>query len=263
VGTVRSAAVAGTFYPGSRLQLEALVDRLLASALRREGRPKVLVAPHAGYPYSGPIAASAYAQLRDPLPTRVVLLGPAHHEAVGGLALPGAAAFTTPLGEVPLDRAGMEAVADCPGVVVAPSAHLLEHSLEVQLPFLQRVLGGFTLVPLAVGQARVEDVVRVLELLWGGEETLVVISTDLSHYLPYAAARAADEATARMILACDGGFAPSRACGAEGLRGLLQLARRRDLRVAQLDLRNSGDTAGDSARVVGYGAFAFYEEGKP
>ena len=221
------------------------------------------MAPHAGYVYSGPIAASAYAQLRDPLPTRVVLLGPAHYEAVGGLALPGATAFATPLGEVPLDQAGLDLVAGCPGVTSAPSAHVREHSLEVQLPFLQRVLPPFTLVPLAVGQARVEDVARVLDLLWGGAETLVVISTDLSHYLPYELARAADAATARAVLAFDGGFPPSGACGAEGLRGLLRIARQRQLRVTQLDLRSSGDTAGGLERVVGYGAFAFYEGGGP
>ena len=146
-----------------------------------------------------------------------------------------------------------------PSVVLSPAAHAREHSLEVQLPFLQRVLPFFTVVPLVVGHAGVDEVARVLDLLWGGEETLVVISTDLSHYLPYEQARSVDEGTARAILARDPAIAPAQACGAEGLRGLLQVARRRGLVVVQLDLRNSGDTAGDGSRVVGYGAFAFYE----
>lgn len=256
---MRSAAVAGSFYPGERRALESALDQMLASATRRNGRPKALVAPHAGYIYSGPVAASAYVQLRAPLPTRVVLLGPAHFESVRGLALPGAAAFTTPLGEVRVDAAAVAALSSLSCVVVSPAAHAREHSLEVQLPFLQRLLPAFTLVPLAVGHAKSEDVAAVLDTLWGGEETLVVISTDLSHYLPYEFAQKVDKATARSILSLHPAIAPEQACGCGGLLGLLEVARRRDLSVVQLDLRNSGDTAGDPSRVVGYGAFAFYE----
>src|SRR5664279_4319090 len=263
VARLRPAAVAGSFYPGHRRALESEVDQLLGSATRLQGRPKALVVPHAGYVYSGPIAASAYAQLRAPLPTRVVLLGPAHFEPLRGLALPGVDAFATPLGEVPMDAAAVASLAPLPCVVTSPAAHAREHSLEVQLPFLQRVLPAFTLVPLVVGQASLEEVSSVLDALWGGEETLIVISTDLSHYLPYEIARTVDEATALAIRSCDSTIAPERACGAAGLRGLLQVARQRNLAIMQLDLRNSGDTAGDRSRVVGYGAFACYDETGP
>lgn len=256
---VRSAAVAGSFYPGQRRALESDLDRMLTLATRRNGRPKALVVPHAGYIYSGPVAASAYRQVREPFPTRVVLLGPAHFEPVRGLALPGTGAFATPLGEVPIDPTAVTDLSALPDVGVSPAAHAREHSLEVQLPFLQRILPSFTLAPLVVGHAQAEEVARVLELLWGGDETLVVISTDLSHYLPYGHAQTVDRATARSILSCDPGIAPEQACGCGALLGLLQVARRRKLSVVQLDLRNSGDTAGDPARVVGYGAFAFYE----
>ena len=263
VGSVRPAAVAGSFYPGSRRTLESMLDGLLAEAAPRPGRPKALVVPHAGYVYSGPIAASAYVQLRPPFPTRVLLLGPAHYEALEGLALPGAEALATPLGEVPVDGAAVAILRGLPGVVERSSVHAREHSLEVQLPFLQRVLPAFSVVPLAVGHAQVEDVARVLEALWGGVETLVLISTDLSHYLPYATAQEVDAGTARAILHRDPSIAHGQACGADGLRGLLEVARRKEMRVEQLDLRNSADTAGDPARVVGYGAFAFYEGAGP
>jgi AmmeMemoRadiSam system protein B len=260
---LRPAAVAGSFYPGQRRALEAEVDELLGSATRLDRRPKALVVPHAGYVYSGPVAASAYAQLRVPLPTRVVLLGPAHVEPLRGLALPGVDAFATPLGDVPLDVAAMASLSPLPYVAVNPAAHSREHSLEVQLPFLQRLLPSFTLVPLVVGQASAAAVASVLDVLWGGAETLIVISTDLSHYLPYDIARTVDEATALAIRSCDPDIAPECACGGAGLRGLLQVAGRRNLAITQLDLRNSGDTAGDRSRVVGYGAFACYEEAGP
>ena len=219
--------------------------------------------PHAGYVYSGPVAASAYAQLREPLPTRVVLLGPSHFEPLRGLALPACRAFQTPLGVVPVDAPAAAVLAELPWVVESSEAHAQEHSLEVQLPFLQRVLPSFSVVPLAVGRATVDEVAQVLELLWGGDETLVVISTDLSHYLPYAMARQLDAQPARSILASDEAIDDDQACGAYGLRGLLHVVRHRGLRAAQLDLRNSGDTAGDRSRVVGYGAFAFYEGASP
>ena len=260
---VRPAAVAGSFYPGHRRPLETSIDELLAAATRQGGRPKALVVPHAGYIYSGPIAASAYVQLREPFPTRVVLLGPSHFDPVRGMALPDADFFSTPMGDVPLDAATLDAVTHLAGVETSASAHQWEHSLEVQLPFLQRMLPHFALVPLSLGRPSIDDVATVLDALWGGEETLIVISTDLSHYLPYDAARAIDQATARSILACDPAIDDEQACGSYGLRGLLQVARRRHLTAVQLDLRNSGDTAGDHSRVVGYGAFAFYEGTQP
>lgn len=258
--TVRPPAVAGTFYPGLRKTLLASVDELLHAAKPKGARPKALVVPHAGYVYSGPIAASAYAQLQAPWPTRVVLLGPSHFEPLHGLALPGCTAFETPLGVVPVDTLAKAVLQDLPFVVESSEAHAHEHSLEVQLPFLQRVLAAFSVVPLAVGRASVEQVAQVLKLLWGGDETLIVISTDLSHYLPYAKAQEIDARTARLILAADASLGDDQACGASGLRGLLTVAKNRGLRAAQLDLRNSGDTAYDRSRVVGYGAFAFYEQ---
>lgn len=259
---VRPAAVAGMFYPGNPAELAVQVDRLLSGApgggeLPR-GIPEAIVVPHAGYIYSGPIAASAYALLRGAADRirRVLLLGPSHYVALRGLALPDAAALATPLGELPVSEAGAARVARLPQVTASARAHAREHSLEVQLPFLQRVLPGVPVVPLVVGQAEPEEVAQVIEALWE-PGTLVVVSTDLSHYLTWDEARAVDGETARRILALDPGLAPEDACGAAPLRGLLVAARRRGLRVRQLDLRNSGDTAGDKRRVVGYGAFAF------
>lgn len=260
IEAVRPAAVAGAFYPGNAIQLARDVDCLLAEAHPPVVRPKALIAPHAGYVYSGPIAASAYAVVAAmrPLPTRVVLLGPSHHVGFKGLALPGARALATPLGLVPVDQELVERVRRFPFVGESQLAHKREHSLEVQLPFLQRALGAFTVLPLVVGHAAPQDVARVLDAVWGGEETLIVVSSDLSHYLSFDEARVLDAFTAQRINALDGTQLVSElACGAEPLRGLLVAAREHHLAVRQLDLRNSGETAGDRLRVVGYGAFAF------
>lgn len=264
---VRPPAVAGAFYPGDASRLAAEVDRMLAGAQSSGGpAPKALVVPHAGYIYSGPIAASAYARLRASAPRvrRVVLLGPAHFVPLRGLALPEAQALATPLGQIPVDEAGARLAAKFPAVSESRLAHLREHSLEVQLPFLQRVLGDFTLVPLVVGHVDAQTTADIIDALWGGDETLVLVSSDLSHYLPYDMAREVDQTTAQRILALDAeGIEGDQACGAYPLRGLLLAARRRGLAVRQLDLRNSGDTAGDKDQVVGYGAFAFYpQEGR-
>lgn len=262
-GSVRPAAVAGRFYPGDAATLAAEVDAMLAAAPAPAGpRPKALIVPHAGYVYSGPIAATAYRQLAGHPPARrVVLVGPCHFVGLRGLALPDADAVATPLGTIRLDADGVRRAAALPQVCVSAEAHAREHSLEVQWPFLQRCLGpGFTLVPLVVGQASPAAVAGVLEALWGDEHTLIVISTDLSHYLPYADARALDEATARSILAGDGGFDGDQACGAHGLRGFMVAARGHGLVPRLLDLRNSGDTAGDRRRVVGYASFAYTPE---
>lgn len=259
---VRPAAVAGLFYPDDPRRLrDQLTEYLSAAAQDPALRPKALVAPHAGYVYSGPVAARAYALLRPwhAAIRRVVLLGPVHHVWVAGLALPGVDAFVTPLGQVMLDREAMAEVARLPGVEILPAAHAREHSLEVHLPFLQTALADFGLVPLAVGGADAEQVARVLDRLWGGDETLIVVSSDLSHYLPYDLARRIDDATAQAILALDDHLVGEQACGAHPLNGLLRCARRRGLTPHLLDLRNSGDTAGDRQRVVGYGAFAFTE----
>lgn len=255
--SVRPPAVAGLFYPAAAAELGALCDRLLDGATRRPGpRPKALVVPHAGLVYSGPIAASAYAQVRDePAIARVILLGPAHRVYVRGVGGCGATAMQTPLGAVAVDEETLPA-----GVHPSPRAHAPEHSLEVQLPFLQRALPWARVTPLLTCDAEPAEVGAVLAALWGGPETLVVISTDLSHYHPYALAQKLDAATAAQVLALAADeLTPEQACGAAGLRGLLWLARRKQLRPVQLDLRSSGDTAGDKGRVVGYGAFAFYD----
>ncbi len=257
---IRPAAVAGSFYAAEPTRLARDVDALLARAEGPSVQAKAFVVPHAGYVYSGPIAATAYAALRArrPAPTKVVLLGPAHTVGFRGLALPGVGAFETPLGVVPIDEALAARLAALPQVVVSAQAHRTEHSLEVQLPFLQRALGDFTLLPLVVGDASPEDVAQVLDECWGGPETVVLVSTDLSHYLPAEQARRVDGRTARQVLALEyEALEGPQACGHAPLRGLLLAARRRHLKAQLLDLRNSGDTEGDADRVVGYGAFGF------
>jgi MEMO1 family protein len=263
---VRPAAVAGTFYPGDAGTLAADIDEMLGgveSLAPRLGFPKALVVPHAGYIYSGPVAAHAYDELSAArgVVRRVVLLGPVHRVPVRGLAVPSAESFATPLGRVRIDRDALRAVQDLPQVVVSDRAHALEHSLEVQLPFLQKQLGDFSLAPFAVGDASVEQVAAVIERLWGGEETLIVISTDLSHYHSYESARAIDGSTLARIAARTTDLSHQEACGATPLNGFLDVARRRDLPVKLLSACNSGDTAGGKDRVVGYSAFSAHEGG--
>ncbi len=258
--SVREPAVAGAFYPGSRAALDELVTTLLAGARKPEKRllPKAIVAPHAGYMYSGAIAASAFALLEpcgDAI-ERVVLVGPAHRVRVEGLASPGAAALRTPLGDVAVDTAALAKL----DVAESPAAHAREHSLEVELPFLQRVAPRARVVPLAVGRAGAAEVARVLEALWGEAETVIVVSSDLSHHLPFDEGRAADERTAARIVALDATPLDGEdACGCAGINGLLRVARAKGLRAELVDLRSSGDTAGPRDEVVGYGAFGFWE----
>jgi hypothetical protein len=265
VATIRPPAVAGTFYPADAVELESLVRSLLAAAAGRGPAgpgAKAVIAPHAGYQYSGPIAASAFAELArrangDTAVERVVLMGPSHFVPVRGLALPGDDELETPLGTVEVDDAGRRALDSLRQVTVSRPAHAQEHSLEVELPFLQLVFPAARVVPLVVGEAAPEEVADVLEALWGGAETRVVVSSDLSHYLPYETARETDRETAEAVLRLEGPLSPLQACGAHPINGLLVAARRRGLRAQLLDLRSSGDTAGDRRRVVGYGAFAF------
>lgn len=264
MGAVRRPAVAGMFYPGEPKALAAELDDLLGGVPHlapRLGYPKALVVPHAGYIYSGEIAARAYDELAPArgIVSRVVLLGPVHRVPVRGLAAPGAAAFATPLGNVPVDREALRAVQDLPQVVTSEAAHALEHSLEVQLPFLQKVLGAFALVPFAVGTASVQEVAAVLERLWGGAETLIVVSTDLSHYHPYDEARRIDGATLERVRGYATDIDHDEACGATPLNGLLSVAKKRRMSVRLLAACNSGDTAGGKGQVVGYGAFALHE----
>lgn len=258
---VRPAAVAGMFYPDDATALTAAVHAYLGSATRDTSEvPKALIVPHAGYIYSGPVAGQAYAQLAAATGiTRVVLIGPSHRVALRGLALPKAQAFVTPLGIVPLDALGCAIAAALPQVTSNDDAHAFEHSLEVQVPFLQVALDRFSIVPLVVGSAVAAEVAEVLEQLWGGPETLIVVSSDLSHYHGYREAQRLDAHTADLILSLRCEIDHDQACGATPVAGLLACARDRRLRAELLDLRNSGDTAGDRSRVVGYGAFAFYE----
>jgi AmmeMemoRadiSam system protein B/AmmeMemoRadiSam system protein A len=264
MATVRPAAVAGAFYPGDARVLATQLGELMAAAASdapRFGFPKALIVPHAGYVYSGPVAARAYAELaagRGVL-TRVVLLGPVHRVPVRGLALPGVDEFETPLGRIPIDSQALTALSGLPQVVTSTPAHAFEHSLEVQLPFLQRALGQFSLVPFAVGQASVAEVAEVIERLWGGRETLVVVSTDMSHYHRYDEAKRIDASTIARISSYATDIDHEEACGATPLNGLLRVAGAKGLAIRQLAACNSGDTAGDRQRVVGYSAFALYE----
>ena len=257
---IRQPAVAGTFYPANARQLTLMVSDFLAEAPTNGHTPKAIIAPHAGYIYSGPIAASAYARLSDCANSieRVILLGPAHRVAVQGLAASSATDFATPLGQVAVDTEAVQAILPLPQVQLQDEAHTGEHSLEVQLPFLQTVCPGLRIVPLVVGQATTAEVAGVLEALWGGPETIIVISSDLSHYHDYATAHALDAATAAAIEKLDpDALRYDSACGQVPIRGLLQVARRHGLQAHTVDLRNSGDTAGSRDRVVGYGAFIF------
>ena len=275
---VRPTAVAGTFYPADPVQLRDMVRRFLKTAASTGSgqtasassgqatspipTPKAIIAPHAGYIYSGSIAASAYvhvASLAGQI-KRVVILGPAHTMAVQGLATTSASAFQTPLGEVAIDQVAIQHVLSFTQVQILDAAHVREHGLEVHLPFLQETLGEFRLVPFVVGYASPEEVAEVIEALWGGDETLIVISSDLSHFLNYAEAQAIDEATCRAIEQVQPeAIGENGACGRRPIQGLLRLAKQRKMSVVTLDLRNSGDTAGSKNRVVGYGAWVISE----
>jgi len=261
----RSPAVAGTFYPADPEQLAHDVERYLADVEMpelpgEEAFPKALIAPHAGYVYSGPVAASAWARLATGRGRirRVLLLGPSHRVPLAGMALPSVEAFETPLGRVPLDREALARVASLPEVAVRDDAHRLEHSLEVHLPFLQVVLGDVRLVPVVVGDASAEAVARVIEAFWSDPETAVVVSSDLSHDHDYERARRRDAATSEAIEALRlEAIEPDDACGCFPVRGLLLAARRGGLGCRTVDLRSSGDTAGPRDRVVGYGSYVF------
>jgi MEMO1 family protein len=261
---VRPPAVAGQFYPGDPVELKLEVTRFLSAANTTAGKiPKAIIAPHAGYQYSGPIAGSAYACLARGRSRfkRAVLLGPSHFVGFDGLAASSAAAFASPLGSIPVDEEALARIRTLPQVKTLDAAHRDEHSLEVHLPFLQIALGGFKLVPLVAGAATAEEIGKVLNELWGGDETCIVISSDLSHYRDYATAQQIDRETARLIESLNwrdlGG---DRACGCRLIGGLLWAARQHGLRCRVVDLRNSGDTAAGRDRVVGYGAFVFTED---
>ena len=256
--TTRQAAVAGMFYPAHTETLRTSLTELLTAAPAGEDDAKAIIAPHAGYPYSGPTAACAYRLLeshREQI-RRVVLLGPAHRVYLQGMALPSVDTFATPLGDVPIDADGVNEALALPGTQISDEAHAQEHSLEVHLPFLQTVLDDFKLIPVVVGVCPAQEVENLLNTLWGGDETIIVVSSDLSHYHSYADARGIDANTTARIEALDSTLQGEEACGAYALNGLLRAATARGLHVRTLDVRNSGDTAGDKRQVVGYGAYA-------
>lgn len=263
---IRPSAVAGTFYPAEREALTQTITALLRRALQERQAapapgpiPKALIAPHAGYIYSGSTAARGYVELapiRDQI-DKVVLLGPAHRVAINGLATTSADYWQSPFGPVPIDPIARAMTSKFPYVTVNDQAHAREHSLEVHLPFLQKLIPTFTLLPFVVGRASGEEVSAVLDALWGGDETLILISSDLSHFLTYDEARKIDSATALAIEAMDETqIGRDQACGRVPIFGLLNSARNRGLRVHRLALCNSGDTAGDKDRVVGYGTWS-------
>jgi len=258
----RMPAVAGTFYPAQATQLQAMVDEFLSQASSQGPIPKALIAPHAGYRYCGAIAASVYQRLQGVADgiQRVVLLGPSHRVPFWGIATLSADQYQTPLGNIPVERDTLERLCELRQVIQLDQAHAFEHSLEVHLPFLQRVLNTpFTLVPLVVGDASPEAVAEVLAQVWGGPETLIVVSSDLSHYHDYSTACNLDQQTSQAIRDLDyQALNPNQACGHHPVSGLLHLARKMGMHGEIVDLRNSGDTSGDKARVVGYGAYAFY-----
>lgn len=257
----RAPAVAGGFYPDNPKVLRRQIGGFLRAASGVGPPPKALIVPHAGYQYSGPVAASGYSLL-EPIRhriTRVVLLGPSHHMLFYGLATTEADAFATPLGMIPIDRGGIEVALALPRVQVLDQAHQREHSLEVQLPFLQMTLDDFSLIPFAVGEAEAGDVANVVDALWGGDETLIVVSSDLSHFRDYSTAQAIDRETSDLIEHCQWQqLNGERACGFCCICGLLKIVEQRKLRVETIDLRNSGDTSGTRAQVVGYGSYVVH-----
>ena len=257
--SIRPAAMAGSFYPANSTELQSLIRGFLVTAdTPTATKPiKALIVPHAGYIYSGDTAGKGYQQIESLARQirRVILLGPPHREAIAGIALPHCSHFTTPLGTIPLDQAAMAEVEQLSFVGRSDSAHQMEHCLEVQLPFLQYLLDDFTLVPMLVGECSAEQVAQVLDLLWGEEETLIICSSDLSHFHPYQQARNIDLASCETILAQQPVLTGHQACGCRAINGLLVAAKRRHLKIEQLDYCNSGDTGGDRDRVVGYAAF--------
>lgn len=255
---IRQPAVAGTFYPANPEKLQKMLNTYLGAAKTTTKVPKAMIVPHAGYIYSGEIAASAYARLKEGADKikRVVVLGPSHRVGFKGLAVSRAEFFNTPLGEIPLDTVAIQNLLALPFVGYMDEAHHLEHSLEVQLPFLQTVLKDFKLIPIVAGEASAEQVSQVLELFYDDEETLIVISSDLSHYHDYATAQLLDKETSDKIEHLQyQQLDYESACGRVGVSGLLALAQKKSLQIKNIDLRNSGDTAGDKKRVVGYGAY--------
>lgn len=263
--TSRPPAVAGLFYPDDERELRDVVSGYLRqhSASTTAVPPKALIVPHAGYIYSGGVAAAAYATVASlrQIVRRIVLIGPSHRVYLRGIAVPAASSFATPLGKVEIDQTLKASLLQRGDVIEADAPHAQEHCLEVQLPFLQILFDDFTLLPLVIGSATPEHVAAALAHAWGDASTLILVSSDLSHYHTYEQARRIDAATSASILRRDTTLAGEQACGAVGINGLLYLAGQRDLPISEIVRCNSGDTAGDRSRVVGYGAYAVHEPG--
>ena len=263
--TSRPPAVAGLFYPDDASELREVVSGYLRqhSADAPAAAPKALIVPHAGYIYSGGIAAAAYATVasRRQSIRRVVLIGPSHRVYLRGMAVPAASSFATPLGQVAIDQTLKDTLLRSGAVIESDTPHAQEHSLEVQLPFLQMLFDDFTLLPLVLGSVAPEQIAAALAQTWGDATTLVLVSSDLSHYHAYSEARRIDAATSAAILRRETTLAGEQACGAVGINGLLYFAGQHQLAVSEIARCNSGDTAGDRSRVVGYGAFAVHEPG--
>jgi len=261
---IRSAAVADLFYPANSKELEALVSRNLkeaSAALPASlGTLKAVIVPHAGYIYSGQTAAFAFASMVPTEIQRIVLLGPSHRVAFYGMAVPDCDAFETPLGLVQIDPELMQKALTHPDVQINATAHAQEHSLEVQLPFLQLVLDQFRLLPICIGSVEADAVAELIESFWYDDTTLFVISSDLSHFHSYQEANSIDQLSIDMILQQQSGFNHQQACGATGINALLKVADRHHLKAQLLDYRNSGDSAGDKESVVGYTSIAFYSD---
>ena len=259
--SIRQAAVAGQFYQAGKKQLQAQINQLMAAGkAQTQVKPEALIVPHAGYIYSGETAALAYQSLQSRRHEikRVILFGPAHRVYLAGMALPSVDTFNTPLGEIPLDRETIDRIATLPGVIVSDEAHRLEHSLEVQLPFLQAVLDDFSLIPVVVGDCDAYKVAGLMDRLWGGNDSLMVISSDLSHFHTYNSAKQIDASTCQRILDKSSDLTGEEACGARALNGLMRSEHVQSLNIELLAACNSGDTAGDKNRVVGYGAFILH-----
>ena len=257
---IRKPAVAGRFYSGQTDELAHDVEALLREAPLKPVVPKALIVPHAGYIYSGPIAAIAYNTLKNikESVSKVVLLGPSHRYGFKGVAVSDCDMYQTPMGDIPVDTAAVKKVMALDSVSELPQAHMHEHSLEVQLPFLQQLLGVFTLLPLVVGDANAVEVAEILQQLWGGNETLIIISSDLSHFNSYKDAQVIDKQTTQAIESLSGHLLGEQACGCRPINGLLLIAKEKGLQVTTLGVKNSGDTAGDKDQVVGYGAYAIH-----
>jgi len=263
---IRSAAVADQFYPGNSKALEAWISRTLKEATAALPVPsqklKAVIVPHAGYIYSGQTAAFSFASMIPAQIRRILLLGPAHRVAFHGMAVPDSDAFETPLGQVQIDHALIERALLHFDVQTNAAAHAQEHSLEVQLPFLQTVLDQFTILPICIGSVEADAVAEVIESFWSDDATLIVISSDLSHFHSYQEANTIDQLSIDMILQQQSGLSHEQACGATGINALLIVANRHHLKAQLLDYRNSGDSGGDKERVVGYASIAFFNDGE-